>query len=142
MEGSVHALIQGPRTWLLTVVVLLLAVSPMGAVVGCADSCGDVNCGSGLSVSWRRQDLPSAHSYVLCVNGSCHVVVAQVRKGRVSVAPGVAPALKVQVELRLRNADKKVVASYRGGGTRTGRCCRYLQLHAQRGGQLVKAAPD
>jgi hypothetical protein len=77
------------------------------------------------------------------VNGSCRVVTPGTETaGRLQVAPGAAPALKVRVELRLRDANKNVVATYRGSGTRTGHCCKFLQLHVQPDGQLVKAAPD
>jgi|tagenome__1003787_1003787.scaffolds.fasta_scaffold20006317_1 hypothetical protein len=106
---------------------------------GCAE-CSD-DCGSGVHVWWQRDDLPFAKTYVLCVNGSCEQRPVEQIDGHPSVAPSQAPGLKVQVELRLLDTDKRVLRRYRGGGTRTGHCCPSIYLHALPSGELVKASP-
>jgi len=105
-----------------------------GPVAACSDSCGDVNCGSGVGVEWEQEDLPVGVELVqLCVDDACDEPVPPTGSAAPSVAPGVED---ITVELRLLGAGGEVVDVWAWTGDREGDCCPYADL-MESNGQLV-----
>lgn len=114
----------------------LLAVAALVAIPAnsCSDSCGDVNCGSGVALSWRDEDLPAGVAAVqLCVDGVCE----EPEPPTGTAAPGSAPRVEdITVELRLLDADAGVVDTWVWTGDREGDCCPFADL-VEMDGELV-----
>ena len=113
------------------VVGFLLLTAPATA---CSDSCGDINCGSGVEVEWEEEKLPVGVVAVqLCIDGECDDPVRPTG----AVAPDSAPGVEdITVELRLLDAGNEVVEVWEWTGDREGDCCPYADL-MELDGQLV-----
>ena len=118
----------------------LLAWSAQTATLGCGDSCGDVDCGSGVIVWWAPGEVADAPAYRLCVDDACELVEPTTGVGPrmlLSVAPAGATAVSgVAVRLELLDEQGGVTDVLAGGGQKSGGCCAGIELHATEQGTL------
>jgi hypothetical protein len=111
---------------------LLALVSPTAAA--CGDGCGDMSCGSGVLVWWAPGDLPEADAYRLCIDDACGDGCGDV----VSVVPAAASGgSEVAVRLELLDEEGRVTGVFPGAGTKSGECCRGIELRVDGERRLV-----
>jgi hypothetical protein len=105
-----------------------------GPGAACSDSCGDVDCGSGVEVGWEPESLPGGVVAVqLCVDERCD----EAGPPTGAIAPSSAPGVEdITVELRLLSATGEVVDTWRWTGDREGACCPHVDL-VEVDGELV-----
>lgn len=113
------------RATLLRVAVLAGVVAG-GPAAACSEDCGNVDCGSGVSVQWDASDLPEDVVVVrLCIDGECGDTEPPSR----SIAPASAPAVDdINVELYLYGPGAEVIDLWDWQGDREGGCCPYVEL--------------
>jgi hypothetical protein len=125
------------RAWVVVLGGLLVGAG----APGCARECSDANCGTGVTVWWRPDELPATSGYRLCVNDVCDAVTPAPIGGDgryLAVAPPTGNADRdVSVTLELLDDDGTRIALLRGSGERTGRCCPGVELHPGTAGRLV-----
>jgi len=124
-----------------------VALAPLVFVggVGCQDSCGNVNCGSGVQVHWRAATLPPAARYRLCINDRCEAVrpdrlspTVDTGGGDLRVAPHAATADRdTRVRLELFNGSNRRIATVKGRGRKSWHCCPGVSFRVTRERRLV-----
>lgn len=112
------------------------SAAPLLLATGAAcDSCGNVDCGSGVVVQWSADDaIADAAMVRLCIDGECGDAVEPTG----SIGPPSAPGVDdLDVVLELLDANGGVVRWIEGTGDRRGGCCKSVTFEPSADGESL-----